>query len=163
MEKTSPFDPINDTIPDALGTLLGRFFLPTEKENRMQILCDSSSIQEVLATQAELTRLITGYVERLSDYEGHELGQLVQFIVMASGDTVTELEAALGFSVRINRFTGCRYGDTEYLPSWEVIEAHRYWYEVVYVLGDDGFGIVIFVPKDADAELVEMLQHYAPE
>ena len=163
MEKTSPFDPINDTIPDALGTLLGRFFLPTEKENRMQILCDSSSIQEVLATQAELTRLITGYVERLSDYEGCELGQLVQFIVMASSDTIIELEAALGFSVRVNRFSGCRYGDTEYLPSWEVIEAHSYWYEVVYVLGDDGFGIVIFVPKDADAELVEMLQHYTPE
>ena len=129
----------------------------------MQILCDSSSIQEALATQAELTRLITGYVERLSDTEGYELGQLVQFIVMTRSDTVIELEAALGFSVRINRSTGCRYGDTEYLPSWEVIEAHSYWYEVVYVLGDDGFGIVIFVPKDADAELVEMLQHYAPE
>ena len=112
----------------------------------MQILCDSPLIQEALATQTELTRLITGYVERLSDYEGYELGQLVQFVVMASSETVIELEAALGFSVRINRFTGCRYGDADFLPSWEVIEAHRYWYEVVYVLGDDGFDIVIFVP-----------------
>ena len=129
----------------------------------MQILCDSSSIQEALATQAELTRLITGYVERLSGYEGCELGQLAQFVVMTRSDTVIELEAALGFSVRINRFTGCRYGDAEYLPSWEVIEEHKFWYEVVYVLGDDGFGIVIFVPKDADAELNEMLQRYAPE
>lgn len=129
----------------------------------MQILRDSPSIQEALDTQAELTRLITGYIERLSDYEGYELGQMVQFVVMANGDKVIELETALGFSVRINRSTGCRYGDTEYMPSWEVIESHRYWYEVVYVLGDDGFGIVIFVPKDADAELVEMLQHYAPE
>ena len=127
----------------------------------MQILCDSSSIQKLLATQAELTRLITGYVERLSDYEGYELGQLVQFIVMASGDTVIELEAALGFSVRTNRFSGCRYGDADFLPSWEVIEAHPFWYEIVYVLGDDGFGIVIFVSKDADTELIEMLQQYA--
>ena len=154
---------INDITHNALGILLGRFFLPTEKENRMQILCDSPLIQEALATQTELTRLITGYVERLSDYEGYELGQLVQFVVMASSDTVIELEAALGFSVRINCFTGCRYGNADFLPSWEVIEAHRYWYEVVYVLGDDGFGIVIFVPKDADAELIEMLQHYTPE
>lgn len=126
----------------------------------MQILCDTPSIQEVLDTQAELTRLITGYVERLSGYEGCELGQLVQFIVMASSDTVIELEAVLGFSVRINRFTGCRYGEPDFLPSWEVIEAHRYWYEVVYVLGDDGFGIVIFVPEDANTELIAMLQHY---
>ncbi|WP_219064088.1 hypothetical protein [Pseudomonas sp. UMAB-08] len=129
----------------------------------MQILCDSPSIQEALNIQAELTRLITGYVERLSGYDGYELGQLVQFMVMASSDTVIELETALGFSVRINRFSGCRYGDADFLPSWEVIEAHRYWYEVVYVLGDDGFGIVIFVPKDAHAELIEMLQHYTPE
>ena len=126
----------------------------------MQILCDSPSIQKLLDTQAELTRLITGYVERLSDYDGYELGQLVQFIVMSRSDTIIELEAALGFSVRINRFTGCRYGETDFLPSWEVIEAHRHWYELVYVLSDDGFGIVIFVPKDADAELIEMLQHY---
>ena len=34
----------------------------------MQILCDSPLIQENLETQAELARLITGYVERLSDY-----------------------------------------------------------------------------------------------
>ena len=127
----------------------------------MQILCDSSSIQKALQTQAELTRLITGYVERLSDYEGHELGQLVQFIVMTSSETVIELEAALGFSVRTNRFSGCRYGDADFLPSWEVIEEHPFWYELVYVLGDDGFGIVIFVPKDADAELIDMLQQYA--
>ena len=112
----------------------------------MQILCDSPSIQKALATQAELTRLITGYIDRLSDYEGCELDQLVQFMVMASSDTVIELEAALGFSVRVNRFSGCRFGDADFLPSWEVIEEHKFWYEVVYVLGDDGFDIVIFVP-----------------
>jgi hypothetical protein len=95
-------------------------FLPTEKENHMQILCDSPAIQEALNTQVETTRLITGYVERLSNYEGGELGQLVQFIVMASSDTLIELEAALGFSVRINRFDGCRYGDADFLPCWEV-------------------------------------------
>ena len=122
----------------------------------MQILCDLPSIQEALATQAELTRLITGHVERLSAYEGCELGQLVQFVVMASSETFMELEAALGFSVRVNRFEGTRYGDADFLPSWEVIEAHHFWYELVYVLSDDGFGIVIFVPKDADAELIEM-------
>jgi len=126
----------------------------------MQILRDSPSIQTALDGQAEIARLITGYIELLSDYEGFELGQLVQFIVMASSDTISELEAALGFSVWVNRFNGCRYGDAEYVPSWEVIEEHRYWYEVVYVLRDDGFGIVMFVPRDADANLIEMLQHY---
>ena len=82
---------------------------------------------------------------------------------MARSETGIELEAALGFSVRVNRLTGCRYREADDLPSWEVIEARRHWYELVYVLSDDGFGIVICVPKDADAELIEMLQHYTPE
>ena len=79
----------------------------------MQILCGSPSIQKALDTQAELARLITGYVERLSDYQGFDLGQLVHFIVVERGDTDTDLEAALGFSVRVNRFDGCRYGEPD--------------------------------------------------
>ena len=131
----------------------------------MQILCDSHLIQEAVQStdDPELARLMTAHMERLSGYEDFDLGQLVNFIVMGRGDTVIELEAALGFSVMTNRSNGCRYGDADFLPSWEVIEVHRYWYEVVYELGDDGFGIVIFVPKDTDPELIEMLQQYAPE
>ena len=126
----------------------------------MQILCDSRSIQTTLQTHAELHQRITSYVERLSDGEDCELGTLVHFVVMQGGDTLIELEAALGFPVMSNRSTGVRYGDPDFLPSWEVIEVHRYWYEVVYVLGDDGFGIVVFVDKTADAQLIQMLQQY---
>lgn len=55
--------------PDALGLFLGRFFLSTEKENRMQLLCDSPSIQKAAhcTDDPELSQLITGYIERLSD------------------------------------------------------------------------------------------------
>ena len=126
----------------------------------MQILCDSRSIQTALQCQTELSQLITGYVDRLSDGEGFELGNLVHFVVMHRDDTVSELEAALGFSVVTNRSNGYRYGDPEFLPSWEVIEVHRYWYEMVYVLADDGFGIVVFVDKNADAQLLQMMQQY---
>lgn len=54
----------------------------------LTILCDSSSIQKLLDTQSELTRLIAGYVERISDYEGYKLGQLAPFVVPldAAGD-----------------------------------------------------------------------------
>ena len=127
----------------------------------MQILCDSRSIQTALQTHGELHQLISCYVDRLSDGEGFELGNLVHFVVMHRDDTVVELEAALGFSVMTNRSNGCRYGDPDFLPSWEVIEVHHHWYEMVYVLADDGFGIVVFVDKNADVQLLQMLQHYA--
>jgi len=127
----------------------------------MQILCDSHSIQTALQCETELHLLITDYVERLSDEEGFELGNLVHFVVMHRDDTVVELEAALGFSVMTNRSNGCRYGDPDFLPSWEVIEVHHHWYEMVYVLADDGFGIVVLVDKHADVQLINMLKHYA--
>ena len=87
----------------------------------MQILCDSRSIQTALQIHEELRQLITGYVERLSDGEDFELGNLVHFVVMHKSDTLIELEAALGFSVMTNRSNGCHYGDADFLPSWEVI------------------------------------------
>lgn len=62
----------------------------------MQILQDATSIQTALATQSELARLITIHVEVLSEYQGYELGQLVQFVVMASGETSADLDTALG-------------------------------------------------------------------
>lgn len=63
----------------------------------MQILQDATSIQQALATQAELARLITIHVEVLSEYQGYELSQLVQFVVMASGETSADLDTALGY------------------------------------------------------------------
>jgi phosphatidylserine decarboxylase len=44
---------------------------------------------------------MTAHMERLSGYEDFDLGQLVNFIVMGRGDTVIELEAALGFSFQL--------------------------------------------------------------
>ena len=63
----------------------------------MQILCDSRSLLAALQCQAELARLITGYIERLSDIQGSEIGDLVQFVIMDSHDAILDLEAALGF------------------------------------------------------------------
>lgn len=128
----------------------------------MQILCDSRSMQAAVHRHAELNRLITEYMERLSDPLGDELGNLVQFVVMEKGDSVLDLETALGFAVMKNRSNGLEWDDPDFVPSWEVIEAHQYWYEIVYVLADDGFGIVVFVHGHADPQLIAMLQRYIP-
>ncbi|WP_278386278.1 hypothetical protein [Stutzerimonas kunmingensis] len=63
----------------------------------MQILQDATLIQQAIATQVELAQLITGHVELLKEYEGYELSQLVQFVVMASGETCADLDRALGY------------------------------------------------------------------
>lgn len=121
----------------------------------MQILQDATSIQTALATQAELARLITIHVEVLSEYHGYELSQLVQFVVMASGETSADLDTALGYPITAD----CNE-EPEFVSSWETIDEYQYWFELVFVRGDDGEGIVVYVPKDADPELTDLLQQY---
>ena len=44
----------------------------------------------------------------------------------------------------ISRELGFDMGDVS--RPWESFTAHGAWHEVVYVLGDDGFGLVIYIP-----------------
>ena len=129
----------------------------------MQILRDSKSIEEGVKSypDPELRELVAAHLKRLNEYEGYDLSELINFIVFEACDTVAYLDAALGFPIMANRFDGCRYGEPGFSPSWEVIEEHINWFELVYVLSDDGFGVVVFVPKHADPELLQMLQQYA--
>ena len=129
----------------------------------MQILRDSKSIEEGarLYSDPELRELLAAHVKRLNEYDGYELRELVNFMVFEECDTVADLDAELGFPVMANRFDGCRYGEPDFSPSWEAIEEHINWFELVYVLSDDGFGVVVFIPKHADSELLQMLQHYS--
>ncbi|MNF89910.1 hypothetical protein D3C84_724570 [compost metagenome] len=129
----------------------------------MQILRDSKSIEEGarLYPVPDLRELLAAHVKRLKEYEGYELSELVNFIVYEECDTVADLDAALGFPIMINHFDGCKYGEPGFSPSWEAIEEYTNWFELVYVLSDDGFGVVVFVPKHADPELLGMLQQYS--
>ncbi len=106
----------------------------------MQILCDATSIQKALATQAELARLIATHVEIISQYQGYDLSDLVQFVVMASGETSADLDRALGYPDTV-----VGNEEPEFVTSWETLDEYQYWFELVFVRGDDGEGIVVYV------------------
>lgn len=129
----------------------------------MQIVRDSKLMMELAESwlEPELRELLSIHIKRLKECEGYDLSELVNFIVFEEFDAVPELDAALGFAVMVSRFDGVRYGDPEFNPSWEVIEEHVNWFELVYVLSDDGFGVVVFVSKNSDPELTRMLRFYA--
>lgn len=129
----------------------------------MQILRDSRSMLEVARAwlEPELRELLSSYVRRLNEYGGYDLSELVNFIVFEVGDTVVDLDSALGFPIMANRFDGSRYGEYGFSPSWETIEEHINWFELVYVLSDDGFGVVVFVEKQSDPELLKLLNFYS--
>ena len=109
----------------------------------------------------ELRALIHRRIEEVAEYVGH-FSDLVYFVVVEGGDSIEAIDMALGFPVLANRFNGVPFGDPDFLPSWEVLAEHSGWFELVYVLGDDGAGVVVFISKDpgVPAELCAMCRRY---
>ena len=91
-----------------------------------------------------LRRLLSLRIAGLQPY-GCDLAELVTFLVVEPGDTLADIETALGFSPLVNFVDGSRYPDPEYVPSWEWVAAHPGWFEAFYVLTDDGYGWVLWI------------------
>ena len=70
-------------------------------------------------------------------------------LVVEPGDTLTELEAQLGFSILDRR--------------QEFIQEHDHWFELVFVTGQDGYGFEVFLSKSdgINPDLLAMCQRYA--
>ncbi|MDM4766162.1 hypothetical protein [Pelomonas sp. SE-A7] len=104
----------------------------------MQWLRDASSVAAFLAhnTSTDLNNLINERMAELADYDDYDIAELVNFIVVDPSDSLASISRELGFEL----------GDVS--RPWESFTAHGPWHEVVFVLGDDGFGLVIYIPAD---------------
>lgn len=85
------------------------------------------------------------------------------FIVLETGDSVAALEAEISCPILHNHRGTIRYGEPGYVPCFEMIEEHATCFEMVFVLNDGGYGVVIFIPKDSGIEpdLLSLCQTYA--
>lgn len=68
--------------------------------------------------------------------DGLALGDIVNWIVIAPGDTLADIERAIGFPIDAAG------------PPWEWVEDHGVLYEAPIILSDDGFGLVLIVSDD---------------
>jgi hypothetical protein len=76
-----------------------------------------------------------------------EAGDLCNILVVEHSDTLESLSAQLTFNILCNRFTGIRFDQEGFTPSFEFIEEYPSCFDMVFVLSDDGFGVELFVPK----------------
>lgn len=110
----------------------------------MKIYSDSAAVLKGLDRnqETELGHLISMRVNEISEYVIRDLSELLRILVIEPGDTFSELDVALGFRL-LER--GC-----------DLIEVHDHWFELTFIVSDDGLGVVIYVPKhqDAPAELL---------
>lgn len=100
----------------------------------------------------DLIALINKRLEQLRrNYDG-DFKNIVSFLIVEPGDSQREITEALGFSILRNPVDGLVFGDPRFTPGWEWFQCHGRWFELVYILSDDGFGTIVFVPNDPSVE-----------
>ena len=123
-------------------------------------------IHDLLSTMQISDRAIRKLVQqRIDDLGGDKFDAAVlgYFLVIEPGDSLNTINTQIGFNILANRFTGIRWDQPGYTPSFEFIEEFPSCYELVIILDDSGYGIYIFISKGSgvDPDLLAMCQRYA--
>ena len=102
--------------------------------------------------------------QRLSELDLDEpYDRMGELILVEPGDTPAFLEASTGIWITSGLFGDAKYGEVEFMPSFEWLEHQADCYEMLFVISDDGFGTVLFVPDspDIDPDLLAFCRRYA--
>ncbi|MPM12859.1 hypothetical protein SDC9_59213 [bioreactor metagenome] len=117
-----------------------------------------------LTPEAELSALVRRvYISSRSIEYPDEPVSLLGVAVLDPQTLPDEAERQLGFPVARNRWTGIGPNEEGFAPWWEIIESFEHWYELTFVLSDDGSGMVVYVPKEGDGEITQLCATYAKE
>ena len=132
----------------------GFFFAQNIERNPMLILKSPSSIDSI--TDPKILKL----VKMRHDQLGDEMFDSV--IIIEAGDSLSDIEQEIGFSILTNLFDDISYPDPDFVPSCEALEDHGDFYEMLFILGDGDEAVEIFIPKHGvDNELLAMCSQFA--
>lgn len=101
-----------------------------------------------------LAERIGALTEELIDY--------TEYLVVQSGDTEADIIRHIGLSPLIEPMKGTRYGELGFRPSWDWLEVHCGWFELIFTFGSD-FAYVVFVEnrEGVPHDLLTLCQVYA--
>ena len=120
----------------------------------MLILKSPSSFDSI--TAPNILKLIKLRHDQLGD---EMFGSL---IIVEVGDSLSDIEQEIGFSIMTNLFDDVRYPDTDFVPFFEALEDHGGCYEMLILFSDGDDAIEIFIPKDGvDPLLLSMCSQFA--
>ena len=120
----------------------------------MLILKSPSSFDSI--TDPDILRLVKLRHSQL----GYEMFGSV--IIIEAGDSLSDIEEEIGFSILTNLFDDVRYPDPDFVPCFEVLEDHGTFYEMVFILSEGDDAIEIFIPKTGvDQLLLAMCSQFA--
>ena len=114
--------------------------------------------------RSQLNTIIDQDILKLVTLRLAQLGSThpTSMIIMEPGDSLSDIEKEIGFSILTNLFDDISYPDPDFVPSCEALEDHGDFYEMLFILGDGDEAVEIFIPKHGvDNELLAMCSQFA--
>ena len=114
--------------------------------------------------RSQLNTIINPDIHKLVTLRLTQLGSTLAtpMIIIEPGDSLSDIEEEIGFSILTNLFDDICYPDPEFMPSCEVLEDHGGCYEMLFILGDGEEAVEIFIPKTGvDPLLLSMCSQFA--
>lgn len=111
----------------------------------MHYIRTAEAMTRVLETplEPELHNILAEHQERLAGYYGFSFEELAEFLIIECGDTLADSEAAYGRRL---------VEDSRFASPAELAFQHSAWIEVIFILSDDGFGLVLLVEAGEDTD-----------
>lgn len=130
----------------------------------MLILRDISAIATI--TNPAIRQLVALRFQQLNSPDALDT-EAVEFVVVQSGDEVSDIEQAAGVPILTSLFDGLPYTHVDYVHPFEFIERHSHEntiiFELLVITADSGAGTTLFVPDEegVEANLLSMLREFA--
>ena len=100
-------------------------------------------------------------MQKLSNQKYVEFTVEAQFILVEAHDTVDDLEASTGCPTVTSWFSNAVFPHEDFAPSFEFVEEHHDFYEMVFVLTDDQTTVFIIPKEKADPLLLALCQEFS--
>ena len=84
-----------------------------------------------------------------------------QFILVEPNDVIDDLESVSGCPIVTSWFSDAIYPHEDFAPSFEFIEEHHDFYEMVFVLTDDHTTVFIVPKSGSDPLLLGLCQEFS--
>ena len=120
----------------------------------------------IIQNRSQLNTIIDPDIHKLVTLRLAQLDTILStpMIIIEAGDSLSDIEIEIGFSILTNLFDDLCYPDPDFMPSCEALEDHGGCYEMLFILGDGEEAVEIFIPKTGvDASLLSMCADFSTQ
>ena len=100
-------------------------------------------------------------MQKLSNQKYVEFTVEGQFILVEPFDSIDDLEQFTGCPIITSWFSNAVYPHEDFAPSFEFIEEHHDFYEMVFVLTDDNTTVLIVPKSGSDPLLLSLCEEFS--